>query len=100
MTWVVKRKVSKGEVAARVKNIFGRCIRNRECPKALGVYRPFNTISLRPSFFIQLRSRVVVTQVSLSILSCCQHHEGIYWCPAPLRNEEERNYKVCAAPDV
>jgi hypothetical protein len=29
---VVKRKVSKGEMAARVKNIFGGRIRNRECP--------------------------------------------------------------------
>jgi hypothetical protein len=37
-TWVAKRKVSKGEMAARLKNIFSGRIRNRECPKALGVY--------------------------------------------------------------
>jgi hypothetical protein len=45
-TRVVKRKVSKGEMEARVKNIFGGCIRNRECPKALGVYRPSDVVSL------------------------------------------------------
>jgi hypothetical protein len=37
-TRVVKRNVSKGEMAVRVKNIFGGRIHNRECPKALGVY--------------------------------------------------------------
>jgi hypothetical protein len=45
-TWVVKRKVSKGEMAAQVKNIFGGHIRNREGPKALGVYRPSEAVSL------------------------------------------------------
>jgi hypothetical protein len=39
-------------------------------------------------------------QVSLYVLSCFQHREGIYWCPAPLRNEEERNYKVRDAANV
>jgi hypothetical protein len=29
-----------------------------------------------------------------------QFREGIYWCPAPLRNEEERSFKVRAASDV
>jgi hypothetical protein len=33
-------------------------------------------------------------------MSSFQHREGIYWCPAPLRNEEERNYMVCDAADV
>jgi hypothetical protein len=45
-TWVVKRKVSNGEMAAQVKNIFGGHIRNREGPKALGVYRPSEAVSL------------------------------------------------------
>jgi hypothetical protein len=31
---------------------------------------------------------------------CFQHHEGIYWCPAPLRNEDQRSCKVCDAADV
>jgi hypothetical protein len=29
-----------------------------------------------------------------------QHREGIYWCPAPLRDEDQHNYKVCDAADV
>jgi hypothetical protein len=29
-----------------------------------------------------------------------QHPEGIYWCPAPLRNEDQRSYKVHDAVDV
>jgi hypothetical protein len=34
-------------------------------------------------------------------MSCFfQHREGIYWCPAPLRNEEQRSYKVRDAADV
>jgi hypothetical protein len=37
-------------MAARVKNIFDGRIRNRECPKALGVYRPSDAVSLRPWF--------------------------------------------------
>jgi hypothetical protein len=37
-------------MAARVKNIFGGRIRNRECPKALGVYHPFDVVGLRPWF--------------------------------------------------
>jgi hypothetical protein len=31
---------------------------------------------------------------------CFQHREGIYWCPAPLRDEDQRSYKVCDAADV
>jgi hypothetical protein len=33
---------------ARAKNIFGRRISNRECPKALGVYSPSDPVNLRP----------------------------------------------------
>jgi hypothetical protein len=36
---------------ARVKNIFTRRIRNRECPKVLSVYQPSEVVSLRPCFF-------------------------------------------------
>jgi hypothetical protein len=35
-TRVAQRKVSKAEMIARMKNIFGGRIRNKECPKALG----------------------------------------------------------------
>jgi hypothetical protein len=33
---------------AHVKNIFGGRIRNKECPKALGIYSPADLVSLRP----------------------------------------------------
>jgi hypothetical protein len=29
-----------------------------------------------------------------------QHHEGIYWCLAPLRDEDQRSYKVRSVVDV
>jgi hypothetical protein len=29
-----------------------------------------------------------------------QHLEGIYWCPAPLRDEDQRSYKVRNVADV
>jgi hypothetical protein len=29
-----------------------------------------------------------------------QHHESIYWCPAPLRDEDQRSYKVRSIADV
>jgi hypothetical protein len=29
-----------------------------------------------------------------------QHCEGIYWCPAPLRDENQRSYKVRNVADV
>jgi hypothetical protein len=29
-----------------------------------------------------------------------QHREGIYWCPAPVRDEDRRNYKVRDVADV
>jgi hypothetical protein len=28
------------------------------------------------------------------------HRKGIYWCPAPLRDEDQRSYKVCDVADV
>jgi hypothetical protein len=38
---------------ARAKNIFGGRIRNKQCPKALGVYSPSNLVSFRPLWFFQ-----------------------------------------------
>jgi hypothetical protein len=29
-----------------------------------------------------------------------QHREGIYWCPAPLRDEDQRGYKVRSVADM
>jgi hypothetical protein len=29
-----------------------------------------------------------------------QHREGIYWCPAPLRDEDQRSYKVRSVADL
>jgi hypothetical protein len=48
LTRVAQRKVSKTEMIARAKNIFGEWIRNKECPKALGIYSPADPVSLRP----------------------------------------------------
>jgi hypothetical protein len=31
---------------------------------------------------------------------CLQHRKGIYWCPAPLRDEDQHNYKVHNVADV
>jgi hypothetical protein len=39
---------------ARAKNIFGGRIRNKECPKALGVYSPSNPVSFQPRHFSNL----------------------------------------------
>jgi hypothetical protein len=50
-TRVAQRKVSKAEMIACAKNIFGRRIRNKECPKALGIYSPTDPVSLRPLVF-------------------------------------------------
>jgi hypothetical protein len=47
-TQVTERKVSKEEMTARAKNISGGRIRNRECPKALGIYSPSDPVCLRP----------------------------------------------------
>jgi hypothetical protein len=47
-TRVDQRKVSKAEMMARAKNIFDGRIRNKECPKALGIYNPADPVSLRP----------------------------------------------------
>jgi hypothetical protein len=46
-TRVAHQKVSKAEMMARAKNIFGGRIRNRECPKALEVYSPSDPVSHR-----------------------------------------------------
>jgi hypothetical protein len=45
-TQVAQCKVSKEEMMARTKNIFGGRIRNRDCPKALGVYSPSDPMIL------------------------------------------------------
>jgi hypothetical protein len=29
-----------------------------------------------------------------------QHHKGIYWCRVPLRDEDQRSYKVCNMAEV
>jgi hypothetical protein len=47
-TRVAQWKVSKEEIMARAKNIFGGRIRNRECPKKLGVYSLSDLVSHRP----------------------------------------------------
>jgi hypothetical protein len=47
-TRVVQRKVSKAEMTARGKSIFDGQIRNRECPKALGIYNPSDPVCLQP----------------------------------------------------
>jgi hypothetical protein len=44
-TQVAQRKVSKAEMMACAKNIFGGRIRNKECPKALGVNSPSDPVS-------------------------------------------------------
>jgi hypothetical protein len=49
-TRIVQRKVSKAEMAARAKSIFGGRIRNQEFPKALGMYNPSDTVCLRPCY--------------------------------------------------
>jgi hypothetical protein len=54
-TRVVQRKVSKAEMIARAKNIFGGRIRNKECPKALGIYNPADLVSFQPWSFINQR---------------------------------------------
>jgi hypothetical protein len=46
-TRVAQRKVSKVEMKARAKNNLGGRIRNKECPKALGIYNPADPVSLR-----------------------------------------------------
>jgi hypothetical protein len=47
-TQIAQCKVSKAEMIARSKNIFGGRIRNKECPKALGIYSPADLVSPRP----------------------------------------------------
>jgi hypothetical protein len=45
-TRVVQRNVSKAEMMARAKSIFGGRIRNQEYPKTLGIYTPSNQICM------------------------------------------------------
>jgi hypothetical protein len=52
----MQHKVSKAEMIAHVKNIFGGRIRNKECPKALGLYNPSNPGSFRPWLFFEYMS--------------------------------------------
>jgi hypothetical protein len=54
-TRVAQRKVSKAEMIARTKNIFSRRNRNKECPKALGIYSPADPVSFRPRSFFYLK---------------------------------------------
>jgi hypothetical protein len=51
-------------MAARVKNIFGGQIRNRKCPKAVGVYHHSDMVSLRPWFVSRIGFKFFLTQVS------------------------------------
>jgi hypothetical protein len=54
-TRVAQRKVSKAEMIAHAKNIFSGRIRNKECPKALGIYIPADPVSFRPCPFFNVR---------------------------------------------
>jgi hypothetical protein len=55
LTRVVQCKVSKEEMIAHAKNIFYGRIRNKECPKALGLYSPSDPVSFRSWPFSNLR---------------------------------------------
>jgi hypothetical protein len=54
-TRVAHHKVSKAEMIARAKSIFGGRIRNKECPKALGIYSPADPVNFRPWPFFNLK---------------------------------------------
>jgi hypothetical protein len=54
-TRFTQRKVSKTEMIAHAKNIFDGRIRNKECPKALGVCSPSDPVSFRPWPFSNLK---------------------------------------------
>jgi hypothetical protein len=56
-------------MAARVKNIFGGQIRNRKCPKAVGVYHPSDAVSLRPWFVSRIGFKFF-SDSGLIYLSC------------------------------
>jgi hypothetical protein len=102
-TRVVKRKVSKAEMMAWAKNIFGGWIRNRDFPKALGMYHPSDTVCLRLRFLSKIGLQIsLLLGLDLIDLSCLDFSasRGIYWCLAHLRNEDQRSYKVCDATDV
>jgi hypothetical protein len=53
-TRVVQHKVSKVEMTARAKSIFGGRIRNWECPKPLGIYDTSDPVCLRPCYVPKL----------------------------------------------
>jgi hypothetical protein len=100
-TRVAQHKVSKAEMMARAKNIFGRRICKRECPKSLGVYNPSDPVSLRPWCFKVLCKCTSWVLVLIEFLRLVfQHREGIYWCLAPLRDKDQRGYKVRDVADV
>jgi hypothetical protein len=79
-TRVVKHKVSKAEMTARANNILGGRIRNRECPKALGIYNPSDPIRLRPRFISKLclhkfpSSGLGLIGLSCLVLSASRRH--------------------------
>jgi hypothetical protein len=57
-TRVMKRKVSKAEMTAWVKSIFGRRIRNGECPKALEMYHPSDLVHLQLRFISKIALQI------------------------------------------
>jgi hypothetical protein len=67
-TRVAQRKVSKVEMIARAKNIFDGRIRNKECPKALGIYNPTDPVSFQPLGF--LRSEVLRIYILVLMAVC------------------------------
>jgi hypothetical protein len=54
-TRVAQRKVSKVDMIAHAKNIFGGRIHNKECPKELGIYSPADPVSFRPCPFFNMK---------------------------------------------
>jgi hypothetical protein len=70
-TRVMKRKVSKAEMTAWVKSIFGRRIRNGECPKALEMYHPSDPVRLRLRFISKIALQFFFSSnLGLIKLSC------------------------------
>jgi hypothetical protein len=61
-TRVVKHKVPKTEMTTRVKSIFGGRIRNRECPKVLGMYHPSDPVCLRLRFVSKIGLQISLLQ--------------------------------------
>jgi hypothetical protein len=85
-TRVVKCKVSKGEMMARVKNIFSWRIHNRECPKALGMYHLSDPVSLRSWLLsrIDLQVSLFLTQVSFNCRVLCAASRGHLLVPCAI----------------